>query len=177
MTDGTPATERHGVNVYKNEGCRCDVCKAGMSAYMRSYNASNPQRNRARAKAWRDANPERARSTARRARERNPQQAAERLARWKRENPHKVYEGVRQRRAQKFGGDSRIVTERDWLRLVSRYGGRCAYCGGVGPLTQDHVIPLKRGGRHAIGNLLPACGPCNGSKGTRLLVEWRRHLI
>lgn len=36
----------------------------------------------------------------------------------------------------------------------------------------DHVIPLARGGRHGIGNVLPACQPCNSSKGARLLAEW-----
>lgn len=174
MSKRTGSTFKHGRNGYTNYGCRCDTCRSEMSEVMRAYNAANPERNRAKAKAWAEANPERARAAARARRLRNIERERERLAAWKRANPHKVYEGVRKRRAQKAGGDSRVVTERDWLRLCARYDGRCAYCGGAGPLTQDHVIPLRRGGRHAIGNLLPACGTCNGSKGTRLLVEWRR---
>lgn len=80
------------------------------------------------------------------------------------------------RRARQRAAGLYVVTERDWLRLVARYRGRCAYCGQrpeARALHREHVIPLARGGRHAIGNLLPACPPCNQSKGPRLLAEWR----
>lgn len=66
------------------------------------------------------------------------------------------------------------VSLTDWAALVCRHAHACAYCGEVAPLTKDHVIPVSRGGRHAIGNILPACQSCNSSKGNRLLVEWRR---
>ncbi|HEX8510460.1 MAG TPA: HNH endonuclease [Propionibacteriaceae bacterium] len=56
---------------------------------------------------------------------------------------------------------------------MSRAQGCCAYCGECRPLTMDHVVPLARGGRHAIGNLAPACETCNKRKGSMLLVEWR----
>lgn len=80
----------------------------------------------------------------------------------------RMIERYHQRRA------SGTVATRDWDRLVARHQGRCAYCGWAGKLTEDHVVPLSRGGRHTIGNLLPACGSCNSSKGGRFLVEWRR---
>jgi len=68
------------------------------------------------------------------------------------------------------------VSARDWQRLVGRHGGCCAYCGEKAPMTQDHIIPLSRGGWHAIGNLLPACRRCNSAKRDDLLVYWRlRH--
>lgn len=69
------------------------------------------------------------------------------------------------------------VTERDWKRLVARYGGCCAYCGTPGGTSVDHVVPLSRGGRHSIGNVLPACKPCNSSKGNRLLIDWRTRIL
>jgi hypothetical protein len=37
----------------------------------------------------------------------------------------------------------------------------------------DHVIPLAKGGRHTIGNVLPVCGYCNSTKHSLLLVVWR----
>jgi 5-methylcytosine-specific restriction endonuclease McrA len=64
-------------------------------------------------------------------------------------------------------------TPTQWRRLVNRHAGRCAYCGIKGPLSADHVIPISRGGRGTIGNILPACRPCNSSKSNSLLVEWR----
>ncbi|MFD1277447.1 HNH endonuclease [Streptomyces kaempferi] len=67
------------------------------------------------------------------------------------------------------------IVSRDWRKLVRHYRHRCAYCGGnSGGIHMDHVVPLSRGGRHAIGNVLPACQACNLSKGAKLIVEWKR---
>ena len=55
--------------------------------------------------------------------------------------------------------------------LSSRDGGaRCRYCGRrqkLRELTIDHVIPLSRGGTHAIENLVLSCAACNGAKADR----------
>lgn len=65
-----------------------------------------------------------------------------------------------------------VVSDRDLRRLRQRFGGSCAYCDAPAN-TVDHVLPIARGGRHAIGNLLPACKSCNSQKHVRLLAEWR----
>ena len=77
------------------------------------------------------------------------------------------------RRASKRQADVRVVSDRDWARLVARYDGLCAYCRECPWEHRDHVIPLSRGGRESIGNLLPACGGCNVRKKAKLLIEWR----
>ena len=78
------------------------------------------------------------------------------------------------RRVRQAGNGVCRVVPRDWSRMVARYRHCCAYCGRYSPeLHQEHVIPVARGGRHSIGNILPVCPPCNRSKGKRLLVEWR----
>lgn len=64
------------------------------------------------------------------------------------------------------------IDPRDWERLCRRYDG-CAYCPSEGPVTMDHVVPLSRGGTHTIGNVLPACSPCNTRKSAKLLIEWK----
>lgn len=70
--------------------------------------------------------------------------------------------------------DRRVVTSRDLYRLIARFRGRCAYCDTLPQYLEiDHVIPLSRGGRHAIGNLLPACRTCNRRKNARFVSEWR----
>ena len=53
-----------------------------------------------------------------------------------------------------------------------RSSGPCVYCGDAAA-TVDHVRPIARGGWEHESNLVPACGPCNYSKGPRLLTEWR----
>jgi hypothetical protein len=81
----------------------------------------------------------------------------------------------RNRRARKRSNrDYRPVSLISWQRMLTRHNHRCFYCGSAGVLTQDHIIPLSRGGRHGEGNLVPACLSCNRSKASRLLIEWRR---
>ncbi len=53
-----------------------------------------------------------------------------------------------------------------------RGSGPCVYCGAAAT-TVDHVRPLVQGGWEHESNLVPACGPCNFSKGPKLLTEWR----
>jgi len=103
----------------------------------------------------------------------NPELAAALRDRFKAANPE--YFKV-QSNNRRFPGDKKIFL-RDWLRLVNRFGGRCAYCGRAARrLEMDHVVPKKRGGQNTIGNILPACRPCNRSKWAHTLVEWRRVL-
>lgn len=78
------------------------------------------------------------------------------------------------RRARTLGADCRLVSERDWCRMLHRYHGLCAYCQEHPGTERDHIIPLKRGGRYSIGNLLPVCEACNVSKNAKLLVAWKR---
>ncbi|WP_425597439.1 HNH endonuclease [Streptomyces tendae] len=94
---------------------------------------------------------------------------------WAVDHPEELQARRRARRAlQRNNPGSVGVEASDWRRLVLRYRGRCAYCGAQPDAIQmDHVIPLARGGRHAIGNVLPACPTCNHSKQATLLVEWR----
>lgn len=59
-----------------------------------------------------------------------------------------------------------------WLRAHPSFA--CAYCGRRIPRNPrkrhaDHVIPLCRGGRHAVGNIVPACQRCNVSKHKAIL--------
>lgn len=65
-----------------------------------------------------------------------------------------------------------ILTAKQWIAIVSRYDGMCAYCKIARGDTQDHVIPLSRGGRHEESNVVPACMRCNMAKGNRTPEEW-----
>lgn len=85
-------------------------------------------------------------------------------------NPHVAQVTKRNRRAAMAGGK---ISPRDWKRLCQRFGHRCAYCGEQKPLTMDHVVPVIRGGRNTIGNILPACMTCNCRKQGRFIMEWR----
>jgi len=141
---------RHG---YANYGCRCDQCKTANAAYLAEFRKRPGKEQIAREASARWA-------------ELHPEEFAERNRRIARKAEH-----VRKLRLR--SGDVREVTDRDWRRLCARYDNRCAYCGQAKKLTMDHIIPVVRGGRHSIGNLIPACRNCNAQKRTRLIVEWR----
>jgi hypothetical protein len=81
---------------------------------------------------------------------------------------------ARRRAHKRASGGS--FTERDWQRIVHRYGGLCAYCAERPATTRDHVLPVCRGGTGYIGNILPACGRCNSAKRGLLLIEFKRRL-
>lgn len=91
-----------------------------------------------------------------------------------------VRAAVHHKRRDALGGF--LVPAKSLLRTLRKYGGRCAYCQvrltapsrseNTG-LQWDHVVPLSRGGRHSIGNLLPACKRCNQEKNAKTIMEWK----
>lgn len=74
------------------------------------------------------------------------------------------------------GAEARRVSAGNIEAILNRQQGCCFYCSAPADLTIDHVIPLAKGGRHAIGNLVGACQHCNSQKGAMLLIEWKRFL-
>lgn len=70
---------------------------------------------------------------------------------------------VRRARERTNGGS---YTAAEWLAMLERYQDTCPCCGRSSePLTADHVIPVKWGGRGDISNIQPLCRPCNSRKG------------
>ncbi|TCD06768.1 HNH endonuclease [Erythrobacteraceae bacterium CFH 75059] len=52
----------------------------------------------------------------------------------------------------------------------------CQYCGRTEPLTFDHVVPRRLGGRTTWENIVTACAPCNMKKGGRTPAQARMML-
>jgi 5-methylcytosine-specific restriction endonuclease McrA len=63
-------------------------------------------------------------------------------------------------------------TRADWLALIDAFDKSCAYCGEETKLTLEHLTPLSRGGKTEVGNIVPACSPCNSSKRARTVEEF-----
>lgn len=169
---------------------RCDTCDQSLPLDEFSLNHGKPRKDckgcrraAARDRYWR--NPEQSREYSRRYREEHPEWHKASLRAWgeknadrKRDYMRAYYQehktdwrtGEHARRAEQLGAPGSHST-RDWLRLLNRYDGRCAYCEA--PATQrDHIVPLTRGGTNFIGNIVPACGTCNPSKGAQFITEW-----
>ena len=49
---------------------------------------------------------------------------------------------------------------------------KCAYCGGIDNLSNDHIIPKRECHFAEVHNIVKACKACNSSKGNNDLIEW-----
>lgn len=49
---------------------------------------------------------------------------------------------------------------------------KCAYCGNVEDLSNDHIVPKRECHYAEIHNIVKACKKCNSSKGDKDLFEW-----
>ena len=66
------------------------------------------------------------------------------------------------------------LTDEQWAALMDAWGG-CAYCGGDGAaLQKDTMLPISRGGRYTLANVVPACRSCNASKCNTEVTTWLR---
>lgn len=80
------------------------------------------------------------------------------------------------KRARKARERGSVGTFR-WVEVMRVWvagGKRCGYCDVV--MTEqpdpDHVVPISRGGRNDMGNILPCCRQCNTDKSDLTLTEW-----
>jgi 5-methylcytosine-specific restriction endonuclease McrA len=66
------------------------------------------------------------------------------------------------------------LDDAEWVALVQAWGA-CAYCGSTGAaLQRDCVLPISRGGRYTLTNVVPACPSCNASKCNQEVTTWLR---
>lgn len=160
-------------NVMYCAGCR-PIVKCEKT---RAWTKVNPSARRLQSKKWRDANPDRSRELAQQSYYRNhASRAARRLARKEilraRNRAHRLANlekdaaKSRRRKAQKRGayGSHTLAQFRD---MCDECSWRCVYCGTgltAKTVTEDHIVPISKGGSDNIDNIAPACGPCNSSK-------------
>src|SRR6188508_2078331 len=80
------------------------------------------------------------------------------------------------KRASQWSNRTKAVAKRHHTKT-----GTCAYCGTIGPVTDDHVIPRGMFGRPLPSYLpvVPACKDCNNDKSyfddylrTVLVYDW-----
>lgn len=81
---------------------------------------------------------------------------------------------VARRRQRRVAAADNDLTPAQWAALQDAWQG-CAYCGsGEGVLQRDCVLPISRGGRYTLTNVVPACASCNASKCNDEVTAWLR---
>ena len=65
-------------------------------------------------------------------------------------------------------------TPSEWLDRLEEFNNCCAYC--LKPLgnkaTADHIVPISKGGKNYISNIVPACQSCNSHKHNKSLLSF-----
>ncbi len=165
------------VNKERRERRKADAdYRERVRGYSRKRVAKDPEANRARAAAWRKDNPERYKENMRQAHLRNVEKRRAKSAKWKKDNPEKAninaVEYFHRRRSRMLNGGDAVSCKALITKWRQAKTFRCYLCALPFPIKSlevDHFIPLAKGGLHTPDNLRKACGPCNRSKGDRLL--------
>jgi 5-methylcytosine-specific restriction endonuclease McrA len=124
---------------------------------------------------WQSRNREQSREIKRRWEENHPDRVKDAAKKYRSKHKTTRQAGLRNYRAKK-NNNGGTHTAQDIQLLYKQQKGKCYYCSKkVGERYDvDHVIPVSRGGRNDISNLVIACKPCNQSKGGRMPHEWAK---
>ena len=154
-------------NATKRDGLSSNCKPCSRMSDLR-YRSNNQDRIREYGRSYHSENAERVRVRRQRYYLENLERERERMRNWQRENRDACARNAARRRARK-----RSVDHAPYCRaeIFARWGGMCCYCDSPAEHL-DHVTPISRGGADAAPNLVPACAPCNQSKGAKRLVEW-----
>lgn len=165
---------------------KASICHACHNQKMADYRKANLQevkasqkktydRNRdkriANSQKWAANNPDRRKQIEARYRANHRKEVQARSEAWRLDNLDRPREYKLRRRARLHENGQLLILAKEVKKL---YASSCFYCGTNDRIEADHIIPVSKGGRHSIGNLVPACRWCNASKGNRLLSDWKR---
>ena len=171
-------------------GARYAAKKDAIIAANRAYRANNKEKRRkierayyeankdlicAKKKAYRETNRARVFSSKRAYYLTNKRVLALKTKVWMKANPDKVAASrARRKHLERTAAGGTFSQHRaDYQPRVAAYQGLCAYCRKGAYHSLEHVVPLSRGGTNYPNNIVPACKPCNSSKGSKILgTEW-----
>lgn len=185
---GKPCPRGH-IAVKQTSSKQCVECRKIIG---RIYTAKDPEKNRAKTRAWLILNKDRATNTKRAYTAANKALLAEKKAawgnanrtaimarqrKWAQENPEKDLAPKRNYRARL----RRAVgthTASDVIDILRRQKGKCAYCKVAlrGKHHVDHIEPLVRGGANYRANLQALCKSCNMRKNGSDPIEFAQKL-
>jgi len=160
---------------------QCSKCKktkplgefAKQASCNGGYRRECQQCRNAQSHEWYLKNKDRRKKTVQLWRLANQDKVTKGVSAWTKANPDKKSNHYHSRKAKLKQNGVYRITEKELKRL---YSLPCFYCGANDKKTQDHVVPIHRGGNHSIGNLITACQSCNSSKQDKTITEWKMHL-
>ncbi len=142
-----------------------------------AWKQSHPGVEKARARAWYQANKSKVACQRKKRYRDNAERVKAQGKRYYTENPHVFSKARAKRRALEANASIENLEEiarweKEWRKKDCV---KCHWCCGEFPgriCHAGHVVPLSKGGAHAISNLVASCPHCNLSKGSKLPHEF-----
>lgn len=149
-------------------------CKGCANAASRAYYADNTVTVKANHAEWHRDNPEWSRAQGARWKAANPKVLKVHKARYYASHTEEYAAYGRQYRALELGALVGPIPTDIKAQLIEIYGPTCMVpgCENV-DLQIDHIVPLSKGGAHAVDNFQLLCAWCNNSKGSRSSIDYR----
>lgn len=141
------------------------------ASYWRKYNKEHHDRKLKSQRAYYLSHKDEVLKKGKEYRDTHVKERQETCRRWWKNNPEKANAIVERRRARKLALDLGFDDD-DWEVVKKIFDYKCAYCGEVRKLTQDHFVPLSKQGPHVIWNMVAACMPCNYKKNRHAPEKW-----
>lgn len=151
--------------------CVCKKCKEvknkGNNKHYHSVK-NNPEFKEKIRKATRDRR-EWKRQYDKEYRERTREKQNEWSRKWVRENRDKRRAVCQNYSARRRSKEAVGVSSSELAKWKSEQIKKCYWCGAScdDSFHVDHYVPLARGGKHDLGNLVISCGPCNLRKNAK----------
>jgi len=158
--------------------------KAKNNERTRNWQKANREEANRRQRSWGARNRDKQAAARMRAHAKNPDARRKAQAKYHATDRFKKIHADRERlrravvRETKFadGSVERAVdgkfTAKEWEAILKAFNGLCAYCDSEGPMTIEHLDPLSKGGKNIVGNIAPACHPCNSRKSDKTVEEF-----
>ena len=145
--------------------------------YNHQYYLKNKKKLYKYHKEWRKQNPDKYREQRKRWKKKNPDKVKESQRRYIKKYPEKIRFLIRKNKRRRDNAEG-SHTFGEWELLKKQYGYCCLCCSKCEPeikLTEDHIIPLSKGGSDYIENIQPLCHNCNCKKYTKT-TKWLKEL-
>lgn len=170
--------------------CKYEVNKEKSAEYFKKYYDENKQELLNYQKKFREENENQVKETQKQYYKKNKEKVKEKSKKYKSQNHESVLKYQKsynkkynrenkemcniqtQRRITRKKSLPSTLTFEQWENTKNYFGNKCAYCGKELHLTQEHFIPVSKGGGYTADNIIPSCQSCNSSKYNKDFFEW-----
>jgi hypothetical protein len=146
-------------------------CKNCVKNHAKEYHENNKTIIKEKHKKYYQENKKSINECSKKWKELNQTKIKEYRKKYRKENPS-ICNMYKQKYKAKSKQLPSTLTVTQWNYAKEYFDNKCAYCGKIKPLQQEHFIALSNGGGYTQDNIIPSCGGCNSSKNDRTFKFW-----